>query len=80
MIISSMLSSLQPFYTSLSQHFNPFPHLSSKSVPRDTHFYIKRYQKATKVSKDFGHSLGGRMNAEHGRVLFVGTFPDLQPA
>lgn len=75
-----MLYSLQPFYTSLSQHFNPFLYLSSKSVLRDTQSYIKRYQKATEVSKDSGHSLGGRRNAEHGKVLFVETFPDLQPA
>lgn len=63
MITYSMLYSLQPFYTSLS-HFNSFLYLSSKSVPRDALFYFKRYQKATIVSKDSGHSLGGRMNAE----------------
>lgn len=75
-----MLYSLQPFYNSLSQHFNAFLHLSFQSVLRDTYSYIKRYQKATKGSQDSGPSLGCRMNVEHGRVLFVGTFPDLQPA
>lgn len=39
-----------------------------------------RYQKATRVSQDSGNSLVVGMNAEHGRVLFLGTFPDLQPA
>lgn len=70
------------FFSAAFLHFpfTTFQSLSASFFPRDTHFYIKRYQKATKVSKDSGHSLGGRMNAEHGRVLFVGTFPDLQPA
>lgn len=85
-VLLSAAFSLFPFTT-----FHLFPCLSSRSVPRDTHSYTKtmpqtggkvlgRYQKAKRVSQGSGNSLALRRNAEQGRALLLGAFPDPQPA